>query len=966
MNRSKYLLIAVFFPAAILILGLHWMPDKDAQAAAGTVIRVSVLQGGGQASGRSSLPALSADGVVAAFVSSASDLVTDDTNGVADIFVADLTGHISRVSVSSGGVQADGDSYDVALSDSGRYVAFSSSASNLTPGDTNGKRDIFVHDRQTGTTERVSVSSGGDQGDGDAGEGAPSLDISGDGRYVVFQSAASNMIPNDVTVGEFDIYIHDRLTGETGLVSMASDGAQADRYSSEPSVSGDGRYIAFFSYATNLDSRVGSPNPGHIYVRDRQTGWTELVSVGRNGEPANGASNAPRISSDGRYLAFELVGSNLVPNDSNGYNDIFVRDLLFGATERVSIASDGVQADSFSRSPSISGDGRFVVFESKAQNLVPGYTTNAQGVFVHDRLNGATTLLSVGLDGQPGNGESGEAAISDNGILVGFASGAYNLVANDTNFQSDVFVATWTAPYLLGCFETAMYPLPGSLTGIALADMDGDGALDIIQIYSDLNFIGGHTAGFEIRHNDGSGHFTQVQSQATNGETGISMGDVNGDQAPDAILYNGIVDTATLWVNTGGILGFDQEIAPSPDGQTIYAASLADVDADGDLDILTDEYEKVTIRWNDGSGRFTPGPVMDMSARSSIVVADVDHDNKAEILFDDPRNSQSKLDVYKNMGDGTFSLFSSIDNSLSGSQYYGGLVVVDLNNDGNLDAVTTSYWPDESDIFFGDGAGQFSRVRVIGMGPPVVAGDLNEDGWIDLFSDGRVWFNDGAGGFGAVVSAKIGDVVIDAVLGDLNGDRHLDAVVGSILQKYQPGETGAIYFNGRCCALEWLAEWQQPAANFAGVSQAETALPNAVITATLSLPTLYSVRDLLAQTYLGRQYIDQYYGYNQEVLGLMLADPSLAGEAFALMMQWQPNLQALVNGQGSAVLITPEQVQSVQNFLDHLSAAGGPALRRLIAEQRAIHPPDSFVGLTLEEARTQLIGRVIFLPMVRR
>ena len=398
MEHIKHLGLAVAAPLLLLVTALTVLAAPAAVATNGATQRVSVPAGGGQASGASDFPASSADGTVVAFWSSAPNLVPTDTNGVADIFVTDLTGHLSRVSVSSSGLQANGASYGAALSDDGNLVAFSSSASNLVSGDTNNKRDVFVRDWQAGTTERISVATGGLQGDGDAGEGASSLDISGDGRFVVFQSAASNMIANYTTINEFDIYLHDRQTGATSLVSQATNGAQANGYSGYPTISSDGRFIAFYSAATNLDGRAAAAVGGHIYVRDQQLGQTQLVTVASDNTAANGASSHPALSSDGRYVAFESAATNLVPGDTNGQSDIFVRDLQTGVTTRVSVASDGAQADYFSRSPSVSGDGRFVVFASGAHNLVPNDTSLAQGVYVHDRLTGATTLLSVGRD----------------------------------------------------------------------------------------------------------------------------------------------------------------------------------------------------------------------------------------------------------------------------------------------------------------------------------------------------------------------------------------------------------------------------------------------------------------------------------------------------------------------------------------------------------------------------------------
>jgi len=297
-----------------------------------------------------------------------------------------------RVSVGSAGEEGNGNSgvYGPSISADGRYVAFCSSASNLVPGDTNDREDVFVHDRLTGTTERVSVSSDGEEGNGDSGTFRPS--ISADGRYVAFVSCASNLVPGD-TNWAWDIFVHDRLTGVTERVSVSSAGEQGDGDSGYPSISAEGRYVAFESGAYNLVP--GDTNwTCDIFVHDRLTGTTERVSVSSEGHEGNGNSSLPfhtadgrYVNADGRYVASYSEASNLVPGDTNGIGDVFVRDRLTGTTERVSVSSDGEEGDSNSGwwGPSISADGRYVAFQSCAYNLVPGDTKGWEDVFVRDR-----------------------------------------------------------------------------------------------------------------------------------------------------------------------------------------------------------------------------------------------------------------------------------------------------------------------------------------------------------------------------------------------------------------------------------------------------------------------------------------------------------------------------------------------------------------------------------------------------
>ena len=257
-------------------------------------------------------------------------------------------------------------------------MVFYSSASNLVSGDTNGWSDIFVHDRQTGQTTRVSVASDGTQGN--SASDKPS--ISSDGRYVAFKSTATNLVSGD-TNGFIDVFVHDRQTGQTTRVSLASDSTQGNGDSYSPSISADGRYVAFRSSASNLVS--GDTNgTSDIFVHDRQGGGTTRVSVASDGTQGNGDSYSPSISADGRYVAFMSAASNLVSGDTC-CSDIFVHDRQSGQTTRVSVASDGAQGNNHSWYPSISADGRYVAFHSYASNLVSGDTNSAPDVFVHDR-----------------------------------------------------------------------------------------------------------------------------------------------------------------------------------------------------------------------------------------------------------------------------------------------------------------------------------------------------------------------------------------------------------------------------------------------------------------------------------------------------------------------------------------------------------------------------------------------------
>ncbi|MCE7948595.1 MAG: hypothetical protein DYG88_14315, partial [Chloroflexi bacterium CFX4] len=413
--------------------------------------RISVASNGTQANSGSILAAISADGRYVAFESAASNLVSGDTNGVRDIFVHDRQTGQARVSVASDGTQANGNSFRAAISADGRYVAFESAASNLVSGDTNGVRDIFVHDRQTGQTSRVSVASDGTQGNGNSTQAA----ISADGRFVAFESAASNLVSGD-TNNVSDIFVHDRQTGQTARVSVASDGTQGNEASSQSVISANGRIVTFISISNNLVSG-DTNNSTDVFVHDRQTGQTTRVSVASDGTQANTISLDTAISADGRYVAFESLASTLVSDDTNGVTDIFVHDRQTGQTTRVSVASDGAQANGTSTFAAISADGRYVVFDSVAFNLVSGDTNSLFDVFIHDRQTGRTSRISVALSGVQGNNGSQRPAISADGRFVGFESTASNLVSGDTNNVSDIFVVEPldTVPAVIGVLPSS-------------------------------------------------------------------------------------------------------------------------------------------------------------------------------------------------------------------------------------------------------------------------------------------------------------------------------------------------------------------------------------------------------------------------------------------------------------------------------------------------------------------------------
>jgi Tol biopolymer transport system component len=400
-----------------------------------TTERVSVSSAGAEGDSASHYPSISADGRYVAFWSSATNLVEGDTNDCIDVFVRDReSGATERVSVSSAGAQGNSGSNYPSISADGRYVAFQSQATNLVEDDDNATWDVFVRDRLTGGTERVSLSSTEVEGNGESG--APS--ISADGRYVAFHSLAGNLVAGDDN-GYYDIFARHRLSGTTERVSVSTAGAQANRGSFNPSISADGRYVAFESRAGNLVA--GDDNDCYdVFVHDQQTGATERVSVTSAGEQGDSDSYDASITADGRFVVLQSDATNLVVGDTNADCDVFVHDQQTGVTERVSLSSAEAEGNANSEQPCISGDGGYVPFYSDATNLVAGDSNGTRDIFVRDRLAGTTERVSLSSTGAEANDSSEYASISADGMHVAFQSNAANLVPGDNNSSPDIFV----------------------------------------------------------------------------------------------------------------------------------------------------------------------------------------------------------------------------------------------------------------------------------------------------------------------------------------------------------------------------------------------------------------------------------------------------------------------------------------------------------------------------------------------
>jgi Tol biopolymer transport system component len=433
--RSTILAIAIFLTATLLIA--QWVPALSFSRLApaipsGTTVRASESSEGVEGNGWSEDSDISADGRYAVFQSDADNLVANDYNKATDVFLYDkLLGTTEAIAMGNYG------SGWPSISADGRFVAFASRSDTFVPNDLNDEIDVFVYDRWQGTMELVSVNSAGEQAD------YLSIypTISADGRYVSFVSLATNLVLGD-TNKSYDVFVRDRQLGTTERVSISSTGQQAEEsiYGSYASaISADGRFVVFSSWAANL-APGDTNNNLDVFVRDRSLSLTTLVSRSVSGQSGIDFSHKPDISADGRYIVFYAKANNLVPNDTNQAYDVFLHDQWAGTLERISLTASGEEGNSHAFDPSISADGRFVAFESLASNMVPNDTNDTNDVFLLDRQTGLLERVSLSSAGEEGNSASVFPAIAADGRYVAFQSSANNLVLPDTNKTYDIFV----------------------------------------------------------------------------------------------------------------------------------------------------------------------------------------------------------------------------------------------------------------------------------------------------------------------------------------------------------------------------------------------------------------------------------------------------------------------------------------------------------------------------------------------
>lgn len=425
-RRAVALVMGVASTAAVLIANPSPASASSLPVTTGLVSRSST---GEPAGGASTDPSLSGNARFVAFASEGKALVPGDTNNLTDVFVKDRWSQaIERVSVTDSEAQAAGESLMPSISDDGRYVAFVSDAANLIAGDNQGLADAFVRDRVLGTTTRVAPGLGNALLD----QAITSVAISGNGRYVAVSTAATNVISGD-TNGDIDIFVRDLQSSSIERVSITAFEGQANGNSSNPSLSDDGRYVAFDSAALLAGGAIGENN---VYVRDRTGATTMLVNVNSAETVSNASAGSPMISGNGRYVVFGSFATNLTGGDANSASDIFRRDLEAGNTIMASVAHNGAALPANSYGAVISDDGTQIGFASAAV-ATTGDAGADTDMFVRNLSQSSTRRVSRSASSPDPSGSPFGLSLDDSGDAATFQ---YTLPLTADNKASQVYV----------------------------------------------------------------------------------------------------------------------------------------------------------------------------------------------------------------------------------------------------------------------------------------------------------------------------------------------------------------------------------------------------------------------------------------------------------------------------------------------------------------------------------------------
>ncbi len=414
-----------------LVIGLWLTALCDIANAQST--RVNVNSSGGQANlGASAYtnPSISANGRFVAFGSMSSDLVPGGVEGDDAVYFHDrLTQQTSRVSVSSSGIAGPG--MFPSMSADGHFVVFESWG-DLAEGDVNGQNDVFIHDNATNTTNLASVSSQGVQGNNMSNKAS----ISADGRFVVFESFADNLVPGD-TNGVSDIFVRDLIANTTTRVSVSSSGEQGNSYSGAglPSISGDGRFVAFTSLSGNLAAN-DTNGAWDAFVHDNLTGQTISVTnnITINNTPMFLGGVDAKLSANGQFAVFVATANPYAGfQGATALTKTLIYNVFNGQITFAIADTPGLPTDTGGGNANISGDGHFLAFNAITQD-------NLSNIFMQDQVTNQTFFISTNPGGVGGNNHSFLPTISTDGHHIVYLSAADDLVANDTNNAVDVFV----------------------------------------------------------------------------------------------------------------------------------------------------------------------------------------------------------------------------------------------------------------------------------------------------------------------------------------------------------------------------------------------------------------------------------------------------------------------------------------------------------------------------------------------
>ena len=716
-------------------------------------------------------------------------LLTADTNHKEDVYLRDLrTGKLELISVSSSEAQGNGASNSGSISANGRYVAFRSAATNLVGGDNNGLDDIFVRDVFAGTTVRVSVSSSGTESNGASLAPAISNKNGVNGPFVVFNSTATNLVATDSN-GASDIFVRDLAGGTTTLVS--SDSGQtnsANGGSFDPAITADGALIAFSTDATNVLS--GTLNGQRQVVRiDRATPSTRvLISQSASGNQADRPCYEPSISNSGGQVAFFTLATNLGASaDTNGFFDVYVRDLSFNSTTRASVDSGGGESNGHSGFPSISGDGSVVAFASLASDLVAGDTNGVFDVF--SRTSGVTTRTSLSTAGTEANVDSDLPAISQDGRHIAFRSAATNLITADPLADDDINVRDRTTPSTFWGTVRCMFPAvwPGFRTGssfpvgdayygVTVGDFNGDGNLDLATANRDINSI-------SVLLGNGLGSFSPATdySSGTSPES-VAAADLDGDGDLDLVSVNNASNNISVFLGDGtGGFSAANDFATGASPRDVTAG---DFDGDGDVDLAVANVldNSISILLNDGAGSFAAAIALSTGGRpQGVTLGDFDGDGNLDLAV--ASGQVNSVSVHLGNGAGSFGSTTSFGVGRAPQR----IRSADFNGDGNLDLATTNGVTADVSVLLGNGGGSFAAKTdfPVGGSPRGIAtGDFNGDGKPDIAAANpnsnslNLLIGDGASSFTvSSISFPVSVFHSSVALGDYDGDGDLDIAV---------------------------------------------------------------------------------------------------------------------------------------------------------------------------------------------